>query len=277
MTVEPQIGVAACAGRMGRAIMAAVIDAADCRLGGASQYAGHPAVGRDAGALAGRAAAGIAVSGDAPAMIGVMDAVIDFSTPDATAAHLAAALDRRTPIVIGTTGMPASARKSLEAAARDIAIVAAPNMSVGGTLLAALTEHTAAILDESYDIEIVGFQHRHKVDAPSGTAFSVARAAARGRGIPPDTVGATPRDGHTGPRPSGLIGMTTIQGGTVSGEHGAIFAGTGERLEFHHKPADRRVYAQGAVRSALWLIGRPPGLYDMRDVLRLALPETNSA
>jgi 4-hydroxy-tetrahydrodipicolinate reductase len=273
MTVEPQIGVAACAGRMGRAIMAAVIDAADCRLGGASQYAGHPAVGRDAGVLAGRTAAGIPVSGDAPTMIGDMDAVIDFSTPDATAAHLAASLAGGTPIVIGTTGLSAAEHRLLETAARDIAIVAAPNMSVGGTLLAALTEHAAAILDANYDIEVVGFQHRHKVDAPSGTAFSVAQAAARGRGLPPDSVGATPRDGRTGPRPHGLIGMATIQGGTVSGEHTAIFAGTGERLEFSHKPADRRVYATGAARSALWLIGQPPGLYDMRDVLGLALPQ----
>ncbi len=272
MTKEPRIGVAGCAGRMGRAIVGAVLDADECRLGGASQYDGHPTVGRDAGVLAGRPEAGIPVSGDAPAMIGHVDAVIDFSTPDATAAHLAAARAHATPIAIGTTGMAAAEHRMLEEASRDIAIVAAPNMSVGGTLLAALTEHAAAILDEDYDIEVVGFQHRHKVDAPSGTAYSVARAAARGRGVPPDTVGATPRDGHTGPRPPGLIGMTTIQGGTVTGEHSAIFAGPGERLEFHHKPADRRVYARGAVRSALWLIGRPPGLYDMRDVLGLALP-----
>ncbi|MDH3703296.1 MAG: 4-hydroxy-tetrahydrodipicolinate reductase [Alphaproteobacteria bacterium] len=271
MTAEPQIGVAACAGRMGRAIAGAVIDTAECRLGGASQYAGHPAIGRDAGVLAGRPEAGLPISGDASAMIGQVDAVIDFSTPDATRTHLAAALAHATPIVIGTTGMAPADHRALETAARDIAIVAAPNMSVGGTLLAALTEHAAAILDEDYDIEVLGFQHRHKVDAPSGTAFSVARAAARGRGVPPDTVGATPRDGHTGPRPPGLIGMTTIQGGTVSGEHSAIFAGPGERLEIHHKPTDRRVYALGAVRSALWLICRPPGLYDMRDVLGLAL------
>jgi 4-hydroxy-tetrahydrodipicolinate reductase len=271
MTASVAIGVAACAGRMGRAILAAVLDGADCRLAGASQYPGHAAVGEDAGTLAGHDAAGIAVAGDPAAMMAAADAVIDFSTPAATMAHLRTALETGTPLCIGTTGLDAGQRQALRDAGARIPVLLAPNMSVGATLITEYTRRLAAILSADYDIEILGLQHRHKVDAPSGTALAFARAAAEGRGLDPETIGATPRDGHTGPRPIGRIGMATVQGGTMLGEHTAIFAGPGERLELAHRPANRGVYGKGAVRAACWLAGREPGFYGMRDVLALPL------
>ena len=264
-----RIGVAACAGRMGRAIMTAAVVAPHCALAGASQYPGHAAVGKDAGALAGAAPLGVVVDADPSDMMSKSGVVIDFSTPEATLAHLRAACATQTPMVIGTTGLSAAQQDRIAEAAADIAIIAAPNMSVGGNILAGATERLAAMLGTDYDIEVVGFQHRHKVDAPSGTSLALAQAAARGRGVPPETIGATPRDGHTGPRPVGQIGIATIQGGDVTGEHRVVIATDGERLELAHKPAHRGVYAAGAVRAACWLHGRPPGLYTMAEVLEL--------
>jgi 4-hydroxy-tetrahydrodipicolinate reductase len=173
--------------------------------------------------------------------------------------------------VVGTTGLDGNQRQALRDAGREIAILVAPNMSVGATLIAEYTRRLAAILGEDYDIEILGLQHRHKVDAPSGTALALARAAAEGRGIDPETIGATPRDGHTGARPAGQIGLATVQGGTMLGEHTAIFAGPGERLELAHRPASRAVYGAGARRAAHWLAGQAPGYYGMRDVIGLDL------
>lgn len=271
MTSSVAIGVAACAGRMGRAILAAVLEDAGCRLAGASQYPDHATVGADAGTLAGRAAAGVAVAADPAAMMAAADTVIDFSTPAATMAHLAAALEAGTPLCVGTTGLDAGQRLALREAGAHIPVLLAPNMSVGATLLTEYTRRLAAILGEDYDIEILGLQHRHKVDAPSGTALALARAAAEGRGLDPESIGATPRDGHTGARPGGQIGMATVQGGTMLGEHTAIFAGPGERLELAHRPAHRGVYGKGAVRAARWLAGQEPGFYGMRDVLALAI------
>ena len=271
MTASVAIGVAACAGRMGREILAAVLDSPVCRLAGASQYAGHPAVGRDAGSLAGRGRAGVAIQAEPSAMMATAGAVIDFSTPAATMAHLDAARASGTPLAVGTTGLGADQRRALQDAGREIPVLLAPNMSVGATLLTEYTRRLAAILGDDYDIEILGLQHRHKVDAPSGTALALARAAAEGRGLDPETIGATPRDGHTGPRPAGMIGLATVQGGNMLGEHTAIFAGPGERLELAHRPGSRGVYAAGAVRAALWLARQQPGFYGMRDMLGLSL------
>jgi 4-hydroxy-tetrahydrodipicolinate reductase len=184
-------------------------------------------------------------------------------------AHLQAARAAGTPLVVGTTGLDAGARRALADAGCAIPVLAAPNMSVGGTLVAELTRRLAGILGEEYDIEVLGRQHRPKVDAPSGTALALARAAAEGRGLDPETIGATPRDGHTGARPPGMIGIATVQGGDMLGEHTVIFAGEGERLELSQRPAHRGVYALGAVRAAVWLAAQPPGLYAMRDVLGL--------
>jgi 4-hydroxy-tetrahydrodipicolinate reductase len=256
---------------MGREILAAVIDTEDCSLAGASQYAGHAAVGRDAGACIGRAAIGVTVVADPAAVMTAADAVIDFSTPDATMAHLQAAITSGTPLVVGTTGLDAEQRRTLAKAGDEIPVLLAPNTSIGATLLTEFTRRLAGILGEDYDIEILGLQHRHKVDAPSGTALALARAAAEGRGLDPESIGATPRDGHTGARPAGMIGLATVQGGSMLGEHTAIFAGPGERLELAHRPGDRGVYARGAVRAALWLAGREPGFYGMREALGLAV------
>ena len=269
MTAAVAIGIAAAAGRMGRAILGAVAAAPGCRLAGASQYEGHPAVGDDAGLLAGGAAAGVPVRADPARMMADADVVIDFSTPAGTAAHLRAALATGTPLVVGTTGIDAAGRRSLAEAGREIPILVAPNMSTGATLLTELTRRIAGILGDEYDIEVLGLQHRRKVDAPSGTALGLARAAASGRGLDPESVGATPRDGHTGPRPAGLIGLVTVHGGDVPGEHTVIFAGPGERLELAHRPSSLAVYARGAVRAARWLADQRPGHYAMRDVLGL--------
>ncbi|MEM9683058.1 MAG: 4-hydroxy-tetrahydrodipicolinate reductase [Pseudomonadota bacterium] len=271
MSTSAAIGVVSCAGRMGRTILSAVIASADCRLAGTSQYEGHSCIGSDAGTLAGSGNVGCTVSADPATVMAAADAVIDFSTPEATMAHLAAASTAGTPLVVGTTGLSRDQREALRRASERSAVLFAPNMSVGATLLTEYTRRLAATLDDTYDIEILGLQHRHKVDAPSGTALALARAAAEGRGLDPETVGATPRDGHTGARPVGAIGMATVQGGSMLGEHSAIFAGTGERLELAHRPGSRDVYATGAVRAALWLAGQKPGLYGMRDALGLAI------
>ncbi|MGH6622050.1 MAG: 4-hydroxy-tetrahydrodipicolinate reductase [Alphaproteobacteria bacterium] len=269
MTAPVAIGVAACAGRMGRSIVAAVVGTPGCRLAGGSQYDGHSAVGQDAASLAGEAPGGAIVTGDPGAMMANADVVIDFSTPAGTAAHLRAALATGTPLVVGTTGLDAAARRSLVEAGRKLPILVAPNMSTGATLLAELTRRLAGVLGDDYDIEVLGLQHRHKVDAPSGTALGLARAAASGRGLDPETIGATPRDGHIGARPAGLIGLATVHGGDVPGEHTVIFAGPGERIELAHRPSSLSVYARGAVRAACWLAAQKPGYYGMSDVLGL--------
>ncbi|MPY74530.1 MAG: 4-hydroxy-tetrahydrodipicolinate reductase [Alphaproteobacteria bacterium] len=269
MTAPVAIGVAACAGRTGRSIVAAVVGTPGCRLAGGSQYDGHPAVGQDAASLAGEAPVGAVVTGDPAAMMANADVVIDFSTPAGTAAHLRAALATDTPLVVGTTGLDAAARRALVEASRALPILVAPNMSTGATLLTELTRRLAGILGDDYDIEVLGLQHRHKVDAPSGTALGLARAAAAGRGLDPETIGATPRDGHIGARPAGMIGLATVHGGDVPGEHTVIFAGPGERLELAHRPSSLGVYARGAVRAALWLAAQKPGYYGMSDVLGL--------
>jgi len=270
-TQPMRLGVTACAGRMGRTIMAAALDAPGCDLAGASQYPGHPSIGKDAGELAGAAVSGLIVVDSAAAMLGTVDVAIDFSTPDATLAHVQAARDTGTPLVVGTTGMSPSQREEMAAAARDVAILAAPNMSIGATLVAMMTQRLAGILDTDYDIEVLGLQHRHKVDAPSGTARGLAEAAAAGRGIGDYIAAASQRDGHTGPRQAGAIGLATAQGGDMPGEHRTIFAGDGERIELAHKPANRRVYGVGAVRAAQWLVHQPSGLFGMTDVVDFAV------
>jgi 4-hydroxy-tetrahydrodipicolinate reductase len=254
---------------MGRAILAAVLEDQACRLAGASQYARHAAIGEDAGALAGCSRAAVQILADPAVMMQRVVVAIDFSTPEATRKHIDCAVAAGIGLVVGTTGLSAPDHAKLKEAANRIPVLLAANMSAGATLLRRLTERLARTLDEAWDIEVLGIQHRHKVDAPSGTAFSLAQAAARGRGLPEAAVGATPRDGHTGPRPRGEIGIATIQGGDVTGEHSVIFAGASERVELTHKPAGRHVYAAGAVRAARWLHDRPPGLYDMLDVLAL--------
>ncbi len=264
-----KIGIVGCAGRMGRMLMEATLAAEGCVLAGGSERPGSDAVGRDLGEMLGLGALGVAVESDPAQLFEQSDVVIDFSVPAATLAHAGLAAATGTALVIGTTGLSPADEAVLATAAGRVPVVYAPNYSVGITLLLALTERAAAILDEDYDIEIVEMHHRHKVDAPSGTALGLGRAAAKGRGVALDSVWCKSRDGHTGPRPRGEIGFATLRGGDVVGDHTVMFAAGEERLELTHKAASRAVFAKGAVRAARWSAGRPPGLYTMRDVLGL--------
>jgi 4-hydroxy-tetrahydrodipicolinate reductase len=266
---ETLIGVVGCAGRMGQMLCQEIARNPGCKLAGGTEAPGNGAIGRDLGEIAGLGTLGIRVGDDAAALFGRADAVVDFTTPAATLRHAALAAANDTVHVIGTTGIGRDGEVAIREAARRVPVIWAPNMSVGVTLLMALVEQAAARLDGRYDIEIVEMHHRHKVDAPSGTALGLGRAAARGRGVDLDSVAQRARDGHTGPRVAGNIGFAVLRGGDVVGDHSVIFAGDGERLELSHRAAGRQIYAQGAVRAAIWGQGRPPGLYGMRDVLGL--------
>ncbi len=239
------IGIYGSAGRMGRAIAAAI------DLEGA-RYAGGCDSGDDADVLA-RAA----------------DALVDFSVPSALAQHLAAARAAGTPIVVGTTGLNAAAHGLIDEAARDIAVLQTGNTSLGVTLLGILVKEAAARLGPDWDIEIAEMHHRHTVDAPSGTAVLLGEAAAAGRGTTLGEVRVDSRAGLTGARSDGTIGFASLRGGSVIGDHQVIFAGDGERIELCHRGDDRSIFAKGAVRAALWLVGQPPGRYRMGDVLGL--------
>ncbi|HLI10140.1 MAG TPA: 4-hydroxy-tetrahydrodipicolinate reductase [Alphaproteobacteria bacterium] len=262
-----RIGVVGCAGRMGQMLVREIVGNAQCRLAGGSEAPGHHAIGRDIGELAGLEPLGIRVGDDAAALFARAEAVIDFTTPAATQAHASLAAANETMLVVGTTGLGAEAEEVIRLAAQRVAVVWSPNMSIGVNLLMALVERVSASLDARYDIEIVEMHHRHKVDAPSGTALGLGRAAAKGRGVALDAVAQRARDGHTGPRVAGNIGFAVLRGGDVVGDHTVVFAGEGERLELTHRAGGRQIYAQGAVRAALWTQGKAPGLYTMRDVL----------
>jgi 4-hydroxy-tetrahydrodipicolinate reductase len=262
-----RIGIAGCAGRMGRMLVRAVLDAPEACLVAGCERPGHPSLGVDVGVLAGAAAIGVSVGADAEEVFTLADAVIDFSMPEATTAHARLAATHRVALVAGTTGLGEPQHAALADAARLTPVVQAANMSVGVNLLLALTRQVAALLGPDYDIEIVEMHHRHKVDAPSGTALALGAAAADGRRVALPAAAIRSRDGITGARPAGAIGFATLRGGDVVGEHTVIFAGEGERIELTHKASSRQVFAAGAVRAALWTAGRPPGLYGMRDVL----------
>ncbi len=261
------IGIVGCAGRMGRMVVSEVLASAGCTLAGGTEQPGSAALGSDVAALAGGEPAGLEAGDDAKALFTRSDAVIDFTSPGATAVHAALAAEHGVALVVGTTGLEAAHHDALAQAARRCAVVQAANMSPGVNLLLGLTERCARILGDEYDIEIVEMHHRHKVDAPSGTALALGAAAAAGRGVGLESVSQRVRDGHTGPRRTGDIGFATLRGGDVAGEHAVIFAGEGERVELVHKASSRAVFARGAVRAALWTEGRPPGLYSMGDVL----------
>ncbi|OAN49345.1 4-hydroxy-tetrahydrodipicolinate reductase [Magnetospirillum moscoviense] len=264
-----KIGIVGCAGRMGRMLMNAVLEAPGCQLAGGTDRPGTPTAGQDLGALLGRAALGLTVGQDAKALFAASDAIIDFTAPAATVAHAALAAELGKILVVGTTGLTKDDEAVLAQAAARTTIVYAPNFSVGVNLLMALTERAAAILGDDYDIEIVEMHHRRKVDAPSGTALGLGRSAAKGRGVALDQVWCKSRDGHTGARPKGEIGFATLRGGDVVGDHTVMFAAEEERVELTHKAASRAVFAKGAVRAARWAGSAKPGLYSMRDVLGL--------
>ncbi len=262
-----KIGVVGCAGRMGRMLMETILSTDGTALAGGTEHTGNDAVGRDAGSLFGHGDTGTLVGDDPKALFDVCDTVIDFTVPMATVMHARLAADTGTALIVGTTGMDADQLAQLEAAAKQTVVVRAGNMSVGINMLMGLVEQVSGVLGENFDIEVVEMHHRHKVDAPSGTALMLGEAAATGRGVDLGDVSQRVRDGHTGPRKSGDIGFAALRGGDVVGDHTVIFAGEGERIEIAHKASSRTIYANGAIRAALWTAGREPGLYSMKDVL----------
>jgi 4-hydroxy-tetrahydrodipicolinate reductase len=266
---ELKVGVVGAAGRMGRMLISEVAATEGCTLIAAAERADAPALGRDAGDLAGIGPLGVPVNDDAVALFATCQAVLDFTTPAASVAHAALAAQGKTVHVIGTTGFDEEQERALWAAAEHTAIVRAPNMSRGVNLLLALVEKVAGTLDAEFDIEIVEMHHRNKADAPSGTALALGRAAAAGRGVEFEAVAKRAREGITGPRTRGEIGFATLRGGDVVGEHRVLFAGEGERIEIAHTATDRRIFARGAIAAARWAHGQPPGLYSMADVLGL--------
>ena len=264
-----EIGVIGAAGRMGAAIVQEIHETEGCVLVAAADAAGHPAIGEDAGSRAGVGALGIPIGDDPARVLERAGVAIEFSLPDATTRHAEMAGAAGTPHVIGTTGLDAAQQRTVEEAARRAPIVVAPNMSLAVNILFALTRQVSGILDERFDIEIVEMHHKHKVDAPSGTALGLGRAAAEGRGVALDAVSQTVREGHTGARKTGDIGFAVLRGGDVVGEHSVVFAVEGERLELTHKASSRRIFSRGAVHAARWAATQKPGLYGMADVLGL--------
>ena len=261
--------VAGAGGRMGRALIAAIAAGKGAALAGAVDAPGTSAIGGDAGELAGLGRNGIAVTDKIELLLGAADGLIDFTIPKATVGFAELIAGKGLVHIIGTTGLAAADEAAIAAAARRAVIVKSGNMSLGVNLLAALVERVARTLDEEFDIEIVEMHHNRKVDAPSGTALMLGRAAAAGRNISLAERSVMSREGHTGARRSGSIGFAALRGGTVVGDHTVIFAGPAERIELAHKAEDRMIFAHGALKAALWARGRLPGLYSMADVLGL--------
>jgi 4-hydroxy-tetrahydrodipicolinate reductase len=259
--------IAGVSGRMGRALLEAVAEDAACVLAGALARSGHASLGQDAGRYGG--SGGVIVTDDARTALAEGDVLVDFTRPEATLAYLGACREAGVNHVIGTTGLDAGGRAAIEDAARYIGIVLAPNFSVGVNLLMKLAETAARVLNEGYDIEIIEAHHRHKVDAPSGTALGLGHAVAGALGRDLASCAVYGREGVTGERKADTIGFATVRGGDIVGDHTLLFAGIGERVELTHKASSRATFAQGALRAAKWLRGRGPGLYDMRDVLGL--------
>ena len=264
-----KIGIVGAAGRMGRMLIAEVLGVEGCQLAGGTEPPGSGVLGQDLGLLIGAAEHGLSIGDDTGALFKASDAVVDFTHPDATARHAALSGETGVALIVGTTGLEAQHMEALGRAAAKAAVVQAANMSIGVNLLFGLTEQVASALGDDYDIEIAEMHHRHKVDAPSGTALALGAAAAKGRGVNLEDVSDRGRDGEAGPRIAGDIGFSVIRGGDVAGDHTVIFAGPGERVELTHKAGSREIFARGAIRAALWTEGRAPGLYSMRDVLGL--------
>jgi 4-hydroxy-tetrahydrodipicolinate reductase len=262
-----KIAVHGAAGRMGRAVVQLVQEAADLKLVAAVDSPHSKCLGQDAGELSGAGHCGVAIT-DRIDAIAEADVVIDFSLPVALDALLAAAERHARPLVIATTGLSAEQRAAVDALARKIPLVAAPNYSTGVAVLYHLAERASALLKE-FDLEVVEMHHRHKVDAPSGTALGLAEAAARGRNLNAREHAVYGRQGHPGARTDDEIGIMTLRGGDVIGDHTLILAGPGERLELSHKASNRALFARGALRAARFLAGKAPGRYGMNHVLGL--------
>ena len=267
-TQTHRIAVAGASGRMGHMLIEAVRAADDCVLAGALDMASSPAMGQDAGAYAGQTT-GVLITADLRQGLKGCSVLIDFTRPEGTLAHLQVCRELGVAVVIGTTGFTDAQKQEIAAIAHDIPIMMAPNMSVGVNVTLKLLEMAAKVLNTGYDIEIVEAHHRHKVDAPSGTALKMGEviAGALGRDLKDCAVYA--REGVTGERDPSSIGFATIRGGDIVGDHTVLFAGTGERIEISHKSSSRATYAQGSLRAVRFLAGKQSGLYDMFDVLGL--------
>ncbi len=264
-----KLAVIGCAGRMGQMLVRTIAASDRCLVVGGSERAGAAVVGKDIGLVAGIDPLGIEVTSDPAHLFATADAVLEFTSPAATLQHVEMAAKRKRIHVIGTTGFEPPQLAALGRAAKHTAVVLAPNMSLGINLLTQLVRQVARALDTDWDIEIVEMHHRGKVDAPSGTALALGRAAAEGRGVALDAVARRGRDGITGARRRGDIGFAALRGGDIVGDHRVVFAGDGERIELAHIATSREIYARGALRAALWAQDRPPGLYSMADVLGL--------
>lgn len=267
-----KIGILGGAGRMGQMIAKEILSGAyeGAVLAAAAEHAGSAALGRDIGALCGHGDCGVVIGSDRDAAFAAVDVLIDFTSPAATLDHAGIAHQTGKGLVIGTTGLTAIEDAAITAAAARAPMLQAANMSVGVNVLLSVVEQLAARLGpKEFDIEIFEAHHKHKVDAPSGTALALAEAAAKGRGVDLDTAMVPARFGQIGPRPEGVIGMSVFRGGDVIGDHTVTFAALGERIEIGHRASDRALFARGAVRAAMWLAGKPAGRYTMRDVLGL--------
>jgi len=262
-----KIGVIGCTGRMGKAILEEIMLNNHCEISGGAVRPGSEFVGMDIGVLAGIDPVGINATGSMEALFDASDAVIDFSNPAASMSAARIASNKKKIHIIGTTGFSPEEMEELRGFAKNNVIVWSANMSVGVNILLELTKRVASILDDSYDIEILEMHHCRKVDAPSGTALALGNSAASGRKVALEAVAQRSRDGIIGARPRGEIGFATLRGGDVVGEHTVIFAGDGERIELTHKASNRKIFSRGAVKAALWGVGKKPGLYSMGNVL----------
>ena len=260
------VAVSGGSGRMGRAVVEAVLSAPDLRLATVLEQKGNPSIGRDAGELAG-SPCGVRIGDDVANSIRGADVFVDFTRPEGTVAHLAACRKQGVNMVIGTTGFGEAQKKEIAAAARDIAIVLSPNFSVGVTVAFRLLEVAAGALGKGYDVEILEAHHRLKVDAPSGTALRMGEVVAQALGRNLGQSAVYGREGVTGERKDDTIGFATVRGGDLVGDHSVMFIGTGERLEVTHRSASRANYATGALRAARFVLSKQNGLYDMADVL----------
>ena len=263
-----RVAVAGASGRMGHMLIEAIRASDDCWLAGALDVAASPAIGKDAAAFLGHAS-GVAVSADLRAGLAQAQVLIDFTRPEGTLAHLKVCRELGINAVIGTTGFSEAQKGEIAAAARDIAIVMAPNMSVGVNVTLKLLDMAARALATGYDIEIIEAHHRHKVDAPSGTALKMGEVIGQALGRDLRQCAVYSREGVTGEREPSTIGFSSIRGGDIVGDHTVLFAGTGERIEITHKASSRATYAQGSLRAVRFLAGRKSGLFDMFDVLGL--------
>jgi len=262
-----QVAIHGAAGRMGQSIASVLVNDPETTLVAAMEREGAELLGRDMGMLTTGTPSGVCITSDIEEFLRNVEVVIDFSTPTATAKLLPICAGQHIPMVIGTTGLDASSRATLERAAERVPIVFAPNYSQGVNALYFLAARAAELLGPSFDAEIVEIHHRNKVDAPSGTAVRLAEVVAESKQLDPKRAITHGRSGQVGARPSGEVGVMALRGGDAVGEHTLYLVGEGERIELTHRATDRSIFARGAVRAALWVVGRPAGLYDMADVM----------